>query len=77
MTSREPYFPAGFEEIESTEDVSGDEIGRGADGAVDVGFGGQVENVCDLMFDDDLARGREITEVHFLEDVFWVVVDAS
>ena len=75
--SSQPIFTAGFEQVEGADDVGGDEIRRAADGTIYVRFRCEVENVRDFMFDEDSADGREITQVHFLKDVFRVVIDSG
>ena len=39
-------------------------------------FGSEVKYVRDLVFDDNSADGDEITQVHFLEDVFRVAINS-
>jgi len=54
---------SGLEELESARDVGGDELTRAVDGAVDVGFGGQVHNHFGLGRSEGLAHGLGVADI--------------
>ena len=75
MVAFEFRFPsqqraAGFQQIESADDVRVDEIARPGDGTVHVRFRRQVHDVRDGVLLDDAQRGGLVAQIHFLENVF-------
>src|SRR5689334_6985893 len=66
----DPEFPTSFEKIESADDISRDEIARTRDGAIDVGLGGQVHDVGNLVSTKNFANRFLIAKIDLLEDVF-------
>lgn len=65
-----PDCAAGFEQVESANDVGLDEIARAFDGAVHVRLGGEVQNVGDGVFAHDPQHGGFVPQVLLLEAVF-------
>jgi hypothetical protein len=70
-----PESAAGFQQIERAVDVGGDEIAGAGDGAIHVGFSGEVHHVGDVMFLHHLQRSGFIAQVYFLESIFGMVRD--
>ena len=69
--------PAGFQQVEGADDVGGDEVGRTADGTVDVGFRREVEDVRDVVLADDADNLGLVAEVDLLEAVAGIGFQAA
>jgi hypothetical protein len=70
-----PNSTAGFEKIESANDIGGDEVAGTGNRAIDMGFGGQVHDVGDGVALNDLEHGYFIADIDFLEGVFRMARD--
>jgi hypothetical protein len=71
-----PKAAAGFEEVEGADDVGLNEIAGAGDGTVNMGFGGEVQDMGDAVLLDQLEHGGLVAEVGFFEGVFGVMRDA-
>jgi hypothetical protein len=72
----EPETAAGFQKVEGADDVGLDEIAGAGDGAVNVGFGGEMQNMGDAVFLDQREDGGLVAKVGFFEGVFGMMGDA-
>jgi len=70
-----PKGAAGFQQVEGTDDVRGDEIARAGDGTVHVGFRRKVHHVSDAMAFHNLQRRRLVAQIHLLKNVFGMARD--
>ena len=64
----------GFEEVESPQNVGGDEIARAGDGTIHMRLGREVHDVGDLMLLKNAEDSLPITKIDFFKDVFGVLV---
>ena len=72
----EPQLAAGFEQVEGADDVGADEIAGAGDGAIDMGFGGEMQHVADGVFFHDLHDGGFVAQINIFKSVFRMVRDA-
>ena len=68
----EPMSAAGFEEVEGSVDVGGDEVSGAGDATINVRLGGEVHDVGDVMLADDAKDFCFVAKVNLLEDIAWV-----
>ena len=71
----QPTFAAGFEQIKSAEDIRRDEIARPGDGTVHMGFRREVHDVRDAVLFDNPQRGRLVTQINLLKNIFRMLGD--
>ncbi len=64
-----PVGAHGFEQAEGADDVGLDEVFRAMDAAIDVGFGGEVDDGAGLVFGEQFGDQVEVFDVAFDEDV--------
>src|ERR1700722_8166284 len=71
----QPAGAAGFEQVECSDDIRMNEIAGAGDGAIHVGFGGEMHHLRDGMFLDDLQNGRLVAQINFFKNEFRMLGD--
>jgi hypothetical protein len=67
----------GFEEIQGADDIRLNGVGGVADGAVDVRFGGKMDDDVGAVSLPDLADGRGVAQVSLFKDVVGEICDVG
>ncbi len=73
----QPTGAAGFQEIESADDVRLDKIAGTGDGTIHMRFGCQMHDVRDAMLLDNLKDCALLPQIRFLENILWMSIEAS
>gem|GEM_PF-3904336 len=64
-----PMAAGRFQQLEGADDIVFDEVGRGIDGAVHMGFRGQMDDGAGGMLSQDGVQGGAVTDVGPHEDM--------
>ena len=73
--SSTPVGAHGFEQAEGADDVGLDEVFRAVDAAVDVRFGGKIDDGAGLVLGEQLGDEVEVADVALDEDVARVALE--
>ena len=72
-----PVGAHGFEQAEGADDVGLDEVFRAVDAAVDVGFGGKIDDGAGLVLGKQLGDEVEVADVALDKDVARIALQAE
>ena len=72
-----PVAAHRFKQVKRADDVGLDEFARAMDGAVDVAFGGKVDDRARTVLGQQLRQQRTVADVALHKGVAWVVLQAG
>jgi hypothetical protein len=72
-----PVGACGFEEVECSDDIGLDEIAWAVDGAIDVGFCGEVDDGVGFVGGEDVVEEGSIPDVAVEEEVIGVALEVT